>query len=73
MFYLLLKKNSLVNEIKDGHVQIPENRDAFFDELNDKGWSFVDKKYLKFRKKLLFKQKKRRIINTIFRKLKFIR
>lgn len=67
------EKNSLVNEIIDGHVQIPENRNAFFEELHNKGWSFVDKKYLNLRKKMLFNQKRRKIKNYIFRKLKFIR
>ena len=63
-----IEKNSLVNEISEGHVKAPDNRDAFFRTIREDGWEKADLEFLGARKKLLQKQKIRRL----FRKLRHI-
>ena len=59
------ERNSLVNEIEEGHVKITENRDAFFRTLRTDGWRKADQKYLSERKKILSQQKKAKLIRKV--------
>ena len=59
------ERNSLVNEIEEGYVKIPENRDAFFRTLKTDGWRKADQKYLSERKKILSQQKKAKMIRKV--------
>ena len=62
-----IEKNSLVKEPAEGHHKMPENREAFFEELRRSDWNTVDKKYLGSRHKILNKQKLTRIPRKLMR------
>ncbi len=62
-----IEKNSLVKEPAEGHHKMPENREAFFEELRRSDWDTVDKKYLGNRHKILNKQKLTRIPRKLMR------
>ncbi|MBR6400425.1 MAG: Coenzyme F420 hydrogenase/dehydrogenase, beta subunit C-terminal domain [Firmicutes bacterium] len=64
------EKNSLVDEINEGYVKIPKNREAFFYTLHTDGWNKADQKFLGKRKKLLLKQSIGRVIRKLKRMLK---
>ena len=49
------ERNSLVTQVEEGYVPMPENRDAFFQTLRSAGWKKADRRYLKKRKIMLFK------------------
>lgn len=67
-----IEKNSLVNEVYEGYVEMPENRDAFFIILHSDGWNLVDKIFLKDRKRQLRKQKIVSTLSKVLCKLNFI-
>ncbi len=62
-----IEKNSLVKEPAEGHHKMPENREAFFEELRRSDWNTVDKMYLGSRHKILNKQKLTRIPRKLMR------
>lgn len=62
------ERNSLVKEIEEGHVKMPENRDDFFHTLQRDGWNEVDKKYLSIRKRYLLKQKVAKVLKKLLHK-----
>lgn len=62
------ERNSLVNEISEGHVKKPDERDEFFRMLRVKGWKAVDRKFLRSRKVILRKQ----LLLKIYRKCRQI-
>jgi len=64
------EKNSLVNEIHEGHVAVPAQRSAFFHVLRTQGWEAADKKYLQLRRKLLVRQALTAVPRKLFRMLK---
>lgn len=64
------EKNSLVDEIDEGYVKVPENRDAFFNTLRAEGWDKADQRFLGKRKKLLQKQSIGRVIRKLRHMLK---
>ena len=64
------EKNSLVDEIDEGYVKVPENRDAFFNTLRAEGWNKADQRFLGKRKKLLQKQSIGRVIRKLRHMLK---
>ena len=53
----VIPKNSLVKTADEGHIAVPNDRDAFFSCLREAGWRRAEKKYLMtdFRKKYLFR------------------
>lgn len=59
-----MERNSLVEEIEEGHVKEPEDRTAFFQMVSSKGWRAADRKYLNKRKNMLFKQK---VVNILIK------
>lgn len=63
-------RNSLVNEIEEGHVQIPADREDFFHTLHTDGWESADQKYLKLRQSKLRRKKISRIPQKLLRLLK---
>ena len=51
------ERNSLVVNANEGHHPIPAEREEFFKILHNDGWRKADKKFLKLRHTMLFKQK----------------
>lgn len=52
-----IERNSLVVNANEGHHPIPAEREEFFQTLHNGGWREADKKFLKLRRTMLFKQK----------------
>lgn len=65
-----IEKNSLVKEPAEGHHKMPDNRQAFFEELRRSDWDTADRMYLSSRHKILKKQKLTRIPRKLMRMFK---
>lgn len=62
-------RNSMVLIEKEGHIKVPDEREAFFHTLHIKGWKAADRKFLKKRKKILKKQFLHQVYNIGLQKL----
>ena len=65
-----IERNSLVKEIGEGHVRAPAERYSFFQTLRNTGWNKADKRFLKKRKMLLWKQRVAQLRGKLLRLLK---